>query len=158
MIRYVVRHGWSGPYLLSSMERDCTTTLGMCHGLSVLMGQRFILISSENLPLCRAWLHLLHCLPIGVGELLSGAPKAVLALGWTRPAPSVSPHRETAPGPQCSGPTLHLLQFFHVSHVLEDQNWMQYSRCIALINVEWKEMITSFLNLPAMPLLIQPRM
>lgn len=173
MISQVVRYGWSGPYPPPNMERNCTVTLGSrCHGLSVLMGKRFILISSENLssfnlcplslfshvvPLCRAWFHLLHYLPVGVGELLFGAPKAVLPQGWTKPT-SACPHRETAPGPhQRSGPTLHLIQFFHVSRVLEDQNWVQCSIYVALINTEWKE-ITSFVNLQAMPLLIQPGM
>lgn len=149
----MVRHGWSGPYLLPSREREGTIALGsLCHGPSVLVGKRLIIIPSENLP----WFNLFPLsllshlvplvlglapsspLPTHVGELLFAVPKAVLAPGWTRPAPSSSSHRETAPSPRCSGPTLHLVQFCHVFHVLEDQNWMQYSRCTELINTEWR--------------------
>lgn len=165
----MARHGWSGTYLLPSTQRECTITLGsLCHGLSVIE-RSFILIGSEHLPQFSSFpvfvvpscpsvqgLAPSSPLPIHVGELLFAVPKTVLAPGWTRSALSLSFCRETTPSPHCSGPSLLLVQFCHVFHVLEDQNCVQYFRCIEWVTPDWIE-ITRFLSLPAVPLIIQSR-
>ena len=49
------------------------------------------LSSSHHMVLSRAWLHLLHDLPVRTRRLLCGPPEALSPSGWTNPGPTSSP-------------------------------------------------------------------
>lgn len=64
--------------------------------------------SSSYSPLWQVWFHLLD-VPIGSGGCFWSHPKAIPSPGWSSSAPSVSPHRASAP-------TLSILVALHRSH------------------------------------------
>lgn len=169
--KYVIKRGWSGTLLLPSTDKESTITLGsLYHGLSVLLGRRFILIGSKKLPwfnyfplsmlshlvlLCRAWLCLFHSLPVQGSCCLLYLKLSLLQDEQDQLSHDLligKLHQASTAVDLCAlGPVC------NVFHVLEDQNQIQYSRCREQINAEWMEVVR-FLSLPAVPLIIQLRM
>ncbi|XP_065497923.1 uncharacterized protein LOC135992564 [Caloenas nicobarica] len=65
------------------------------------------------------------------------SPSAFPSLAWTSPAPSASPHRQSAPVSGCpQGPLLNPLQLANVFPELGSEIWMEYSR-ESLPSISW---------------------
>jgi len=90
-------------------------SLQLCQ-TSLIPGYSFCLSPSHDVPLCRAWLHLLDTLVLE--GLLLDAPEATSSPSRTSPLPPVTPHKASAPAPDhLDGPLLHLLQFISFLHL-----------------------------------------